>query len=222
MSLTVLLVDDQRLFASSLKRVLESADAIERVDVAADGRAALEYVAEHVPDIILMDTHMPRLDGLQATRKIKAEHPDVTILMLSAFGYDDYVREAMAAGASGYLLKDVSPEELVSSMFSAVGGAVIMSPQVVPDLSQEREFRPRPRAAHWISGLTPKERRILLLISTGHGNAEIADRMNLGSQTVRNYVSTIYSKIGARDRFEAMRMAIEANIQAFVHDESEG
>lgn len=219
--LRVLLVDDQRLFASSLKQVLEArSDEIQTVTIAPDGEKAIDLIDEVRPDIVLMDTHMPKVDGIEATRRIHAKHPELTILMLSAFGYEDYVRDAMAVGASGYLLKDVTPEELVDSIRSAAGGAVVLSPNVIPGVGP---MAGRPRIRHepggWLRELTHRERLILLLVSKGYSNTEISQRLNLGPQTVRNYVSGVYAKMGARDRFEAIRMAIEAGITSIVEAE---
>lgn len=212
--LRILLVDDQRLFATSLKSVLEgNRPDIELVEIASNGQEALERIAEIRPNVVLMDTHMPKGDGIEATRRIHAEYPNVTILMLSAFGYEEYVRDAMSVGARGYLLKDITPEELVTSIRNAVTGTVVFSPEVVPAVTARRE---QPNSHQWLSDLTPRERLILYYISKGFSNNEIAQRVNLGSQTVRNYVSGIYAKMEARDRFEAIRMAIEANISTLV------
>lgn len=218
--LRVLLVDDQRLFAASLKQVLESnTDAVEAVTVASDGEEALGAVRRFGPDVILMDTHMPKADGIEATRRIRAEFPEVKILMLSAFGYEDYVRDAMGAGANGYLLKDISPEELIMSVKNAVAGVVILSPQVVSSINRiHSKTKSDKDRSLWFHELTAKERLVLLLISKGYSNGEIAERLNLGPQTVRNYVSEIYSKMGARDRFEAIRMAIEVGISTLVEN----
>lgn len=221
--LSILLVDDQRLFASSLKSVLEAeADEIASVTIAADGEEAMRLIPTVDPDVVLMDTHMPKVDGIEATKRIHAEYPDVTILMLSAFGYEEYVRDAMSVGASGYLLKDITPEELIASIRNAAAGTVVLSPQVLPSVTGRggagRGFRGRSDAdaTRWLGELTPRERLILFYIAKGYSNNEIADRVNIGSQTVRNYVSGIYAKMGANDRFEAIRMAIEANISALV------
>lgn len=227
--LQILLVDDQRLFASSLKSVLEGQYAdVEQVVIAANGEEAIEVIGELQPDVVLMDTHMPKVDGIEATRRIHAAFPNVTILMLSAFGYEEYVRDAISVGARGYLLKDITPEELVASIRNAATGAVVLSPQVVSsvtgrgslDKSARSQRRRDERTQTWLNDLTPRERLILFYISKGFSNNEIADRINIGRQTVRNYVSTIYAKIGAGDRFEAMRLAIEANIAAIVSPEA--
>lgn len=221
--LSILLVDDQRLFASSLKSVLEAeADEIASVTIAADGEEAMRLIPTVDPDVVLMDTHMPKVDGIEATKRIHAEYPDVVILMLSAFGYEEYVRDAMSVGASGYLLKDITPEELIASIRNAAAGTVVLSPQVLPSVTgrggagRGSRGRSDADATRWLGELTPRERLILFYIAKGYSNNEIADRVNIGSQTVRNYVSGIYAKMGANDRFEAIRMAIEANISALV------
>jgi DNA-binding NarL/FixJ family response regulator len=228
--LRILLVDDQRLFASSLKSVLEQQrDDVESVRIAANGEEAMSIVGAVRPDVVLMDTHMPKVDGIEGARRLHAEYPDVVILMLSAFGYEEYVRDAMSVGARGYLLKDITPEELVASIRNAVTGTVVLSPQVVPSMTgrggsggavraSARGARDETRsdAARWLFELTPRERLLLFYIAKGYSNNEIADRVHIGGQTVRNYVSGIYAKMGAKDRFEAIRMAIEANISAFV------
>jgi DNA-binding NarL/FixJ family response regulator len=218
--LKVLLVDDQKLFVESLRKVLESVpDRIESVDIAYNGREAVEYLKRARPQIVLMDTHMPVMDGISATRVIHKRFPEVKILMLSAFGYDEYVQEAMSCGASGYILKDISPDELLESIQAVTSGNVILSKEVISSISGKAEVIQEPSSVpDWLGYLSSKEKKILLLISRGYSNKEIADTLHLGSQTVRNYISVIYDKLGVKDRFEAMRQAIEARIERLVKE----
>lgn len=209
--LSILLVDDQRLFAASLKRVLETEPDLKgEVSSADSGPSALLKLQQGSFDIVLLDVHMPEMNGIETCRRIRAEHPGVKILMLSAFAYDDFVQEALDAGANGYLLKDCTPDRLIEALRGVLAGNIILAPPVMRSLAGKmKRSIPEPQ---WLHELTPREREILKLIAEGRSNGEIGAVLNLGSQTVYNYVSSIYSKIGAKDRFEAMRISIETGL----------
>jgi DNA-binding NarL/FixJ family response regulator len=217
--LRILLVDDQRMFVESMRVVLESSElSVDDVHVAQDGERALATLARYPIDIVLLDVHMPNVDGLQVLRHIRSHHADVPVIMLSAFGYDEYVRNALAEGARGYLLKDESPSLVVSAIRQVLEGGMVISEQTVRDVvagSVDRDASPK-SAPEWLSYLNEKERKILYLISLGQDNHEIARDTNLSYQTVRNYVSSIYHKLGITNRFKAMRMAIEGRIGEYV------
>ena len=208
----LLIVDDQILFLESLSTFLRNYAAdIEVVGLARNGSEALQKAAALHPDIVLMDVHMPVMDGVEATGKLIASHPGIRILILSTYDVDDYVRRALKLGAAGYLLKDISPTELIASIRALKAGAVQISPQVVAKLmssvlseepSAEREIR-----LEWLESLTRREREVFTLIARGCDNAQIAEELHMAEHTVRNHVSMIYSKLGVEDRFQIIQLA---------------
>ena len=188
------------------------------VRISGSGEEALQVLAWYRPDLVLLDIFMPGMGGLEALRLIRASHPMIKVLMLTTFGYDTYVKEAVVSGASGYLLKDTTPQEVWASINAVLGGQTVLSPAVVESLSGKPRTSPGQKSLvpDWFPLLSEKERKILLLISKGLSNEEIADKMNLGKNTIRNYVSALYDKIGTKDRFGAIRVAIEAQIHTLV------
>jgi len=206
----ILIVDDQKLFADSLKKVLLLEDKdIQEVAIAWNGEEALAALSQGIPDVILMDIHMPAMDGIDATRRIHNAYPEVKILMLTTFGYDEYVKAALENGAVGYLLKDISSAELLASIRAALGGVRIVSPQVLEGITRAPRSTAAPALPAWYRELTPREKDILVLVMKGFSNEEIAEKIFLSLQTVKNYLSTIYSKLGVDNRFQAMRLAME-------------
>lgn len=206
----VLIVDDQKLFAESLQKVLQ----VEGVDfasvqIALSAKEAIGRLRTLKPHVILVDVHMPEMDGIEFTRRIHSEFPGVRILMLTAFGHDEYVRAALAGGASGYLLKDISSAELIRSIQSTHEGTAVLSYKALDSLKRRSEYS----VPEWFLQMSPRERGILLLIVRGYSNEEIAEQVCLGLQTVRNYTSNIYSKMQVDNRFQAMRKAMEARIR---------
>lgn len=217
--LCVLLVDDQRMFVESMRIVLESSDlAIREVHIALEGEKALRTIEGHSVDVVLLDVHMPNVDGLEVLQRIRARHKDTRIIMLSAFGYDEYVRTALAAGANGYLLKDESPSMVVGAIRQVMEGGMVISEQTARGVVARSADAKSPsrEAPEWLSFLNENERKVLYLLSLGRDNHEIAGEINLSYQTVRNYVSSIYRKLRINNRFEAMRMAIEGRIGSYV------
>ncbi len=214
----ILIVDDQKLFADSLKKVLLSEDrSVESVAIAYNGAEALAEMLKEAPDVILMDIHMPVMDGIEATRLIHRKYPGVRILMLTTFGYDEYVKAALDKGAVGYLLKDISSSELLASIRAAQGGVRIISPQVLEGIAGVQRRPPEgPRVPPWLRDLTGRERDILVLAMKGFSNEEIAEKVFLSLQTVKNYLSSIYGKLGVENRFQAMRLAMEFKIDSLV------
>ncbi len=217
----LLLVDDQVLFVESLKKLLEmTVKEIEVVGIAPNGKVALEMTVETKPDIILMDIRMPEMDGVESTRLIKEKFPQVKILILTTFEDEEYVMEAFQYGAVGYLLKDVPPNELIAAIHSIYRGGVTVSPKMATKLAEKlfqtnQGDKPVPKRINsnpWIKELSNKEKEILSLIAKGYNNKEIARRLFIAEQTVKNYVSIIYLKIGARDRVQAARIASEAGL----------
>jgi DNA-binding NarL/FixJ family response regulator len=213
-SIRVLIADDQSLFLESLSTFLHNyAEDIDVVGLAKNGEEAIAKAAETKPDIVLMDVHMPVMDGVEATGRLIAAHPGLKILILSTYDEDEYVRKALSLGASGYLLKDISPTELIASIRALKGGAVQISPQIVQKLMRSLlAEKPTPLSQmegklEWFDSLTPREREIFALIATGYDNAQIAETLHLAEHTVRNQVSTIYSKLDVQDRFQIIQLA---------------
>ncbi len=217
----LLIVDDQVLFLESLSTFLRNyAEDIEVVGMARNGREALEKAAALRPDIVLMDVHMPVMDGVEATGRLIESQPGVRILILSTYDEDEYVHKALKQGAAGYLLKDISPTELIASIRALKGGAVQISPQIVAKLmksviaeepSPEREIAER---LEWFKSLTPREREVFTLIARGYDNAQIAEELRMAEHTVRNHVSMIYSKLGVQDRFQIIQLANKIRYKA--------
>lgn len=216
----ILIVDDQRLFSECLAGILTGLGEgrLEEVRIAGSGEEALQVLPRYRPELVLLDIFMPGMGGLEALKQIRTDHPTVKVLMLTTFGYDTYVKEAVGSGASGYLLKDTSPQEVWSSITAVLGGQNVLSPAVLESLSGKPRSSGGTKsvAPEWFPLLSEKERKILLLISKGLSNEEIADRLNLGKNTIRNYVSALYEKIDVKDRFGAIRIAIEAQIHTLV------
>ncbi len=212
----VLVVDDQPLFAQSLQTLITNyADDMSVIGIASDGTEAVDMAREHHPDVILMDVYMKKMNGVRATRCIHAELPEIKILMLSTYDEDDNVRQALMAGASGYLLKDISPTELIISIRSLQSGILQISPSIVHTLIQ-KAYVDGEDVPHRLNtevtqrltqNLTKREREIFTLLATGYENDMISDKLCISEQTVRNYVSTIYDKLGVKDRFEIIRLA---------------
>lgn len=210
----ILIVDDQKLFAYSLKQVLQlETDGDLHIETITSSREALSRQKSEKYDLILMDVHMPEMNGIEAVSNIRTFDSDVKILMLSTYGYDEYVNEALTAGADGYLLKDMSPAEVIGAIRGIIGGNLVMVPQSYGKAQYREPVIPKgPAENFWEKELTEKEMRILVLLAKGYSNSEIAEEVFIGKQTVRNYISTIYSKMNVKDRFEAIRTAIDASI----------
>jgi DNA-binding NarL/FixJ family response regulator len=213
-SIRVLIADDQSLFLESLSTFLHNyAEDINVVGLAKNGEEAIAKAAETEPDIVLMDVHMPVMDGVEATGRLIAAQPGIKILILSTYDEDEYVRKALSLGASGYLLKDISPTELIASIRALKGGAVQISPQIVQKLMRSllaEKPTPLPQMEdklEWFDSLTSREREIFALIATGYDNTQIAETLHLAEHTVRNQVSTIYSKLDVQDRFQIIQLA---------------
>lgn len=210
----LLLVDDQKLFVESLRKLLEiEADEVVVVATAKSGAQAVELSDRLRPDMVLLDVRMPGMDGVQTVKILKERHPEITVIMLTTFDDDVYIYDALALGAEGYLLKDIPPNELIAAIHAVREGGVTVSPAVARKLV-ERGIEPGARsdAAPPPEQLTKREREVLTLMVRGHDNVEIATVLHLSEQTVRNYVSTIYSKLGVEKRSQAIRAARELNL----------
>ncbi len=206
--ITVLICDDQAVVREGLRAILKTAGDIDVVGVAQDGSEAVELVARLNPAVALMDLKMPGLNGVQATRRIRAEHPATRVLVLTTYDADDWVFDAIRAGASGYVLKDSPAEALLAAIRGTAAGQAHVDPAVAPRvLSKLAGLLPTsdPEALH---DLSERELDILRLIARGLTNADIAARLFLSEGTVRNYVSQVLSKLGVTDRTQAAVVAL--------------
>jgi DNA-binding NarL/FixJ family response regulator len=203
----VLLADDQALFREALATLLGVRPEIEVVGEAGDGAAALDRVAGLRPDVVLMDLHMPVLDGVAATRRLRVEHPEVHVLALTTFDDDEDVFAALRAGAVGYLLKDVSGDRLVEALLAAARGESVLQPsvaaKVVARFAQLPQEDPTPRPQPLVVPLSDRELEVLRLLADGSSNREIAAALFLAEGTVKNHVTNVLAKLGARDRTQA-------------------
>ncbi len=220
-AIRLLLADDQALFIQGLLRVFElNAEDIEVVGTAFNGEEAVALANQHRPDFILMDVRMPVMDGVEATRVIRSEHPQIGVLMLTTFDDDQYVNSAIQHGAIGYLLKDIPALELISvvrnlkSMSSNTASTMVISPAVARKLSAESSDRKALRKSelrrlvkeYATEELTQRELEVLELLTREYDNHLIAEKLFLGEQTVRNYVSTIYAKLNVSNRLALIRL----------------
>ncbi|MEU8787677.1 response regulator transcription factor [Streptomyces sp. NPDC048637] len=211
----VLLADDQLLVRAGFKVLLDAQPDIEVVAEAADGEQALAAVRVHRPDIVLMDIRMPVVDGLVATRRITEDPrlPEVKVVMLTTFELDEYVFEAIRSGASGFLVKDTEPEELLRAVRAVVAGDALLSPGVTRRLIAEFAARSKePAAADALSALTEREREVMALVGIGLSNEEIARRLVVSPLTAKTHVSRTMVKLGARDRAQLVVLAYESGL----------
>jgi DNA-binding NarL/FixJ family response regulator len=210
-TISVLVADDQPLVRSGFRMILDAREDLVLVGEAADGREALALARERDPDVILMDVRMPELDGIEATRRLAAAGSRARILVLTTFDLDEYVYAAIRAGASGFLLKDVQPAELVDAIRVVAAGNSLFGPTATQRLL-ERFAREPDEQAHSLDELTDREREILRLVAEGLSNAEIAQRLFLGETTVKTHVSAVLRKLRVRDRVQAVIAAYEAGL----------
>ena len=215
MSIRVLIADDQTLVRAGFRKILEADPGIEVVGEAADGLEAVEHSRVHVPDVVLMDIRMPGLDGIAATRRLSEELKDgPRVLVLTTFGLEEYVYEALRAGASGFLLKDVPPEQLIGAVHVVARGDALLDPAITRSVIEAFASRPAARRelAETIEELTPREREVFALVARGLSNAEIAGELVVGDGTVKTHVAHLLLKLGLRDRVQAVIYAYEAGV----------
>jgi DNA-binding NarL/FixJ family response regulator len=211
----VVLADDQELVRAGFRVLIESAPDIEVVGEAADGEQAVGVVDQERPDVVLMDIRMPNVDGLEATRRIRAldRTEGVRILILTTFDLDEYVHEALRAGASGFLLKDASPTALLDAVRVVHGGEALLAPSVTRRLIEQFARSPDPsRRPAALDMLTEREREVLALVAGGLSNAEIADHLVVSPATSKTHVSRIMAKLNARDRAQLVMIAYETGL----------
>ncbi len=212
----VLIADDQTIVRAGFAALLAAQPDIEVVAEAGDGREAVRLAQTHRPDVVLMDIRMPHLDGIDATKRVLADPANAStrVLVLTTFDVDEYVYEALSAGASGFLLKDSTAADLVSAVRVVARGDALLAPQVTGRLIREfaRQRRTRPRAAPAVETLTARETEVLGLIATGLSNSEIAGRLVVSEHTVKTHVARVFTKLGLRDRAQAVVLAYESGL----------
>ncbi len=210
----VLIADDQALVRGGFRLILEAQKDIEVVGEAEDGRQALALARELSPDVVLMDIRMPELDGLEATRRLVADGEAPRVLMLTTFGEDEYVYDAMKSGASGFLLKDIRPEQLAEAVRVAATGDALLAPAITRRLIEEFVRRPPPGSGPptELSQLTEREFEVLKLIARGLSNAEIAAELYLSEATVKTHITHVLTKLNLRDRVQAVVLAYESGL----------
>jgi DNA-binding NarL/FixJ family response regulator len=220
-TIRVVLADDQALLRKGFRMILEAEDDMTVVGEAEDGWAALRLVDLYAPDVVLMDVRMPSVDGIEATRSITASGSLSHVLILTTFDLDEYAFSALRAGASGFLLKDVPPHELVQAIRTVARGDAVVSPRItkrlleeyahqLPDLSApDAEDGAQPAVLH---GLTGREQEVLIAVAEGLSNAEIAERLYVSEATVKSHVGRVLAKLGLRNRVQAVVLAFQTGL----------
>ena len=212
----MLVVDDEALLRSAFSSLIEAQDDLEVVGVAADGRQAAELAASLAPDVVVMDIRMPVLDGIEATRRITRDRSGPRVLILTTFDLDEYVFDALRAGASGFALKSRPLEELLTAIRTVAAGEALLAPSVTRRLIAHFAHRvPAPsRMPPGLAELTEREREVLALVARGLSNAELGGTLHVSLPTVKTHVSRILTKLGARDRTQLVVLAYESGLVA--------
>jgi DNA-binding NarL/FixJ family response regulator len=223
MSLSVLIVDDQALVRAGFRMILDAEEDIDVAGEAADGVDAVAEAQRLRPDVILMDVRMPQMDGIEATRRLSAANGlESKVVMLTTFDMDEYVYDALRAGASGFLLKDVPPEQLVAGIRAVARGDALLAPSVTKRVIEEFVRRPPTSARELpaeVSTLTSRELEVLKLVSKGLSNAEIAKELFVSETTVKTHVAHVLTKLDVRDRVQAVVLAYECALAGVVHED---
>ena len=212
MTIRVLVADDQPLVRSGFRMILEERPDLELVGEAGNGADAVQLARELDPDVILMDVRMPELDGVEATRRLIDGGSRARVLVLTTFDLDEYVYAAIRAGASGFLLKDVEPAELVDAIRVVAAGNSLFGPAATERLVSRFAHEPAKEGTRTLEELTDREREILRLLATGLSNAELADSLHLSETTVKTHVSSVLRKLGVRDRVQAVIAAYDSGL----------
>jgi DNA-binding NarL/FixJ family response regulator len=212
MTIRVLVADDQAMVRAGFRMLLGGEEDMEVVAEANNGIEAVDKAARFDPDLILMDIRMPELDGLQATRRILAADKAARILVLTTFDLDEYVFEALRAGASGFVLKDDSPEQLIAAIRTVAAGDALLSPAITKRVIQKFARAPRPAPPKEIEQLSERERDVFRLMSRGLSNAEIGTQLYISETTVKTHVTHILQKLNLRDRVQAVVLAYQTGL----------
>jgi DNA-binding NarL/FixJ family response regulator len=218
-TIRVLVVDDQSMVRAGFRMLLADEADIEVVAEASNGKEAVEKAARFDPTVVLMDIRMPELDGLEATRRILAANPDARVLVLTTFDLDEYVYEALRAGASGFVLKDDPPEQLIAAVRTVASGDALLSPAVTKRVIGAFTRMPRPAPPRELDDLSAREREVFRLVARGLSNAQIGKELFIGETTVKTHVTHILSKLGLHDRVQAVVLAYQTGV--FDADELE-
>jgi DNA-binding NarL/FixJ family response regulator len=210
---SVLIADDQALVRAGFRSILEAQPGMRVVGEAADGRDAVALARVRHPDVVLMDIQMPDIDGLEATRRIVEADDSIAVLMLTTFDLNEYVYEALRAGASGFLLKDVLPEDLIAAVRVVAAGDGLIAPTITKRLIEQfARTAPSTTPPAGLEELTPREVEVLTLVARGLSNGEIAEELVISEATVKTHVKRVLGKLGARDRVQAVVAAYEAGL----------
>jgi DNA-binding NarL/FixJ family response regulator len=212
MTIRVVIADDQSMVRAGFRMLLSGEQDIEVVAEARDGLEAVAAAARFDPTVVLMDIRMPELDGLEATRRIIAANPGARILVLTTFGLDEYVYEALSSGASGFVLKDDPPEQLIAAVRTIAAGDALLSPAVTKRVIKQFTRISRPARPKEMDELTAREQEILRLIASGLSNAEIGERLYIGETTVKTHVTHVLQKLGLRDRVQVVVLAHQTGL----------
>lgn len=210
----VLIVDDHPVFREGLRRCLEARKEVRVIDAVGGGEEMRKAIRTHgVPQIVLMDVEMPEQSGIELTQELREKHPDVRVIMLTAFSDSERVFSALKAGAVGYLLKNVSPDEILATVERAAAGEPMLSGEIAGRVLREFEReREEERYREQLDGLTPREEEILKLLATGESNREIGNRLFISEQTVKNHVASIFRKLHVNDRTKAAILAVKLGL----------
>jgi DNA-binding NarL/FixJ family response regulator len=212
MSIRVLVADDQSMVRAGFRMLLAGEPDIEVVAEAGNGLEAVEKAARYQPGVVLMDIRMPELDGLEATRRILAADPAARILILTTFDLDEYVYEALRAGASGFVLKDDPPEQLLAAIRVVAGGEALLSPAITKRVIRQFTRTPWPAPPEGLDELTERELEVFRLIARGLSNAEIGSELFISDTTVKTHITHIFQKLGLRDRVQAVVLAYQCGL----------
>lgn len=212
----ILLVDDHEVVRLGLRALLERHPQFDIIGEASSAREALEQVANHHPDVVVMDIRLPGTSGIEACEEITTRFPETRVLMLTSYAEDEMLFSAIRAGASGYVLKQIGGEELVRALEAVARGEALLDPAVTQRVFQEVRRAVKEEEASAFVHLSQQEKHVLLLVSEGKTNREIAKSLFLGEGTVRNYVSSILSKLGVSNRAEAAAYAVEHNLREYI------
>jgi DNA-binding NarL/FixJ family response regulator len=212
MTTRVLLADDQELVRAGFRMILETQADIEVVGDAGDGVEAVAVTRRLQPDVVLMDIRMPNLDGLQATKQLMAAGSASRVVILTTFDLDEYVYQALSAGASGFLLKNAPPEQLIGAVRVVAAGDALLAPSITRRVIQQFARLPPPGGTDALAGLTERERQVLQLVARGLSNAEIAAELFVSDATVKSHVAHLLAKLRLRDRVQAVVLAYESGL----------